>query len=49
MQGAGKVNSEWGQSILAQCCITYRNQSFDLQCKLNDLFLYEMQQKAKMG
>ena len=27
----------------AQCCIPYRNQRFDLQYKLNDMFLYEMQ------
>ena len=29
--------------ILAQCCIPYRNQSFDLNCKSNDWFLYGMQ------
>ena len=27
----------------------YRNQSFDLQHKLNDLSLYEMQQLVEMG
>ena len=25
----------------AQCCVSYRNQSFVLLCKTNDWFLYE--------
>ena len=32
-----------------QCCISYRNQSFDWHCILNDWFLHEMQYWAKMG
>ena len=28
---------------LAQCCVPYRNYSFDLQYKSNDWFLYETQ------
>ena len=47
--------------ISAQCCISYRNQSFDLQCisyrnqssdlhcKSNDCFLHEMQHWAELG
>ena len=35
--------------ILAQRCISYGNQSFDLNCKSNDWFLYEMQHWAEMG
>ena len=30
------------------CCISYRKQSFDLQCKSNDQLLYKMQQWAEM-
>ena len=37
------------ESISVQCCISYRNQSLDLLCKLNDWFLYEMQHWAKIG
>ena len=33
----------------AQCCILYRNQSFDLQWKSNDWGLNEMQHLAQMG
>ena len=33
----------------AQCCISYRNQSFDLKCKSNNWFLREMQHWAEMG
>ena len=33
----------------AQCCIPYRNQSFDLHCKSNDWFLYEIEHWAEMG
>ena len=29
--------------ISTQCCISYRNQLFDFQCKSNDWFLYELQ------
>ena len=42
--------------ISAQCCISYRNQSFDLLRKViqllsksNDWFLYEMQHLAEMS
>ena len=31
------------------CCISYRNQSFDLQWKSNDWFLYKMQHWSAMG
>ena len=37
------------EPISAQCCISYRNQSFDLQCKSNDWFLYRTQHWAEMG
>ena len=30
-------------------CILYTNQSFDLQCKSNDWFIYEMQNWAETG
>ena len=33
----------------ALCCISYRNQLFDLHCKLNDWFLYKMQNWAEFG
>ena len=33
----------------AQHCISYRNQSFDLHCKSNDWFLYEMLRRVEMG
>ena len=36
-------------SISLQYCISYRNQSFDLQSKSNDWFLYEMKHCAAMG
>ena len=36
-------------SVSAKCCISYRNQSFGLQCKSNDCFLYEMQLLAETG
>ena len=32
-----------GKSVMVQCYIPHRNQSFDLHCKSNDWFLYEMQ------
>ena len=35
--------------ISGQCCISYRNQLFHLQCKSNEWFLYEMQYCAEMG
>ena len=35
--------------IPVQYCISYRNQSFDLHCKSNDWFLYEMQHWPKIG
>ena len=35
--------------ISAQCCALYRNQSFVLACKSNDLFLYETQYWSEMG
>ena len=35
--------------ISAQFYISNRNQSFDVQCKSNDWFLYEMQHLAEMG
>ena len=31
------------------CCISFRNQSFDLDSKSLDWFLYEMQHWAEMG
>ena len=34
--------------ISAQCCILYRNQSFDFHCKSNDWFLYGMPHLAEM-
>ena len=37
------------QPILAQCYITYRNQSFDLVSKSNDWFLCEMYHWVEMG
>ena len=37
------------QPISAQCCISYRNQSFDLHSKSNDWCLYEMLHWADMG
>ena len=36
-------------AISAQCCISYRNQSFDLHCKSNYWFLYEIQHWAEMS
>ena len=36
-------------AIIAQCCISYKNQSFDLHYNSNDWFLYEMQHWAEMG
>ena len=39
--------SQWILPISAQCCFSYRNQLFDLQCKSNDWFLYETQQGVK--
>ena len=32
-----------------QCCIPYRNQSFDLHRKSNDWFLYEIEHWTEMG
>ena len=32
----GVIEKE-NQPTSAQCCISYRNQSFDLQCKVNQL------------
>ena len=32
-----------------QCCIWYRNQSFDLLCKTNNWFLCELQHWTEMG
>ena len=37
------------QFISIRCCIAYRTQSFDLQRKSNDWFLYEMQRWVEMG
>ena len=37
------------QPILAQCFISHRNQSFDLQRKSNEWFLYEIQHWVDMG
>ena len=37
------------QPILAQYCISYRNQSYVLHCKSNDWFLNEMQRWAEMS
>ena len=37
-----KLKSKY-KPISAHCCISYRNQSFDLQSKPNNWFLYEMQ------
>ena len=34
--------------IAAQYCISSRNQSFDLLCKSNEWFLYEMQHWAEI-
>ena len=45
-EGPGTNASE---PISAQCCISHRNQSFDLQDKLNDWFLYETQRRAETG
>ena len=36
-------------TISVQCCISYRNRTFDLQNKSNDWCLYKMQHKDKMG
>ena len=36
------------QLISAKRCISYKNQSFDLQYKLNDWFLYERQYWAEV-
>ena len=41
-------NGNLAYPILAQRCISYGNQSFDLNCKSNDWFLYEMQHWAEM-
>ena len=38
-----------GLTHSSQCCISYRNQSFDLQFKSNERFLYEMQNVIEMG
>ena len=35
--------------ISALCCVSYRNQSYDLHCKSNDWFLYETQHWAETG
>ena len=37
------------KSISAHYCISYRNQLFDLQCKSNNGFLYEMQHVFEVG
>ena len=34
-------------SLAAQCCILYRNQTFDLLCKSNHWCLYEMQHSVE--
>ena len=36
-------------SILSHCCHSHRNQSFNLQNKSNDVFLYDMKHWAEMG
>ena len=36
-----EINLFW--AIQAQCCASYRNKSFDWQCKSNDWFIYEIQ------
>ena len=33
----------------SQCCILYRNESYDLQFKSDDWFLNRMQDWAEMG
>ena len=35
--------------VAVQYCISYRNQSLDLHCKLNGWFPYEMQHRAEIG
>ena len=37
------------ETISAQCCISYRNYSFDLQDKSNGWFVCEMQHLTEMG
>ena len=37
------------EQISAQCCISYKNHSFNLQCKTSDWFLYEMQHYDWIG
>ena len=37
------------QPISAQCCVTDKNQSFDLQGKPKDWFQYQIQHLAEMG
>ena len=37
------------QPISVQCCISYRNQSFDLHCKSNNWFQYEEDRWAERG
>ena len=44
----GNNDFNMGELILAQCCIPCRNQSFDLQCKSNDGFLYGTQRWTKI-
>ena len=57
-EGGGELTLEWPSTFIeiyqkfthfSPRCISYRNQSFDLLCKSNDLFLYEMQHWADMG
>ena len=36
-------------TLSAQCCVLYRNQSFNLHYKSNDWFQYEMQHWVEMG
>ena len=36
-------------NILSHCCHSHRNQSFNLQNKSNDVFLYDMKHWAEMG
>ena len=38
-----------GLTHFSQCCISYRNQLFNLQCKSDDWFLYEMQHWSENG
>ena len=45
----GFTDYAWNNSLISNHChISYRNQSFDLHCKSNGWFLYEMQHWAEM-